>query len=289
MERELFALLCRALETIPAASHRPRKGTYTDAQVLVVILWAALHDRPISWAIRRSSWPFHDRTRALPSSSTVSRRRRKPSIAALLDDLIAALRRTGPGVRALIIDGRPLTIARHSADPDAAFGRAAGGLGKGYKLHAIVDLLGNCRCFRVEPLNVSEQAVAAKLIAQLDHGHADTLLADANYDSNTLYELAGARGVQMIAARRYKKAKSVGHRRHSEHRLRALAIMANDPTATNGRRFIESCFGTQGNVIGGLGPLPNHVRRLRRVRLWVAAKLAIDAAHRQRRAAQKAA
>jgi len=289
MERELFARLCRTLETIPTVRRRPRKSTYTNAQVLVVALWAAIHDRPISWATRRSSWPFHDRTRALPSSATMSRRLRKPVIAALLDDLIGALRLTGQGERTLIIDGRPLAIARHSADPDAAFGRAAGGLGKGYKLHAIVDLLGNCRCFRVEPLNVSEQAAAATLIAQLEDEPADTLLADANYDSNTLYELAGHRGVQMIAARRYKKAKSVGHRRHSEHRLHALTILANDPTAMNRRRFIESCFGTQGNVIGGLGPLPNHVRRLRRVRLWVAAKLAIDAAHRQRRAAQKAA
>ena len=71
----------------------------------------------------------------------------------------------------------------------------------------------------------------------------------------------------------------MGNHWHSAHRLRAIEMMKNDPGALRGRRFVESCFGTQGNVTGGLGPLPNHVRGLERVRRWVALKLAIDAAH----------
>lgn len=287
MERELFAELKGMLKTIPAARRRPRKGTYSDASVILVALWAALHDRPISWATQRTNWPFHDRTRSLPSSATMSRRLRHPEIPSLLNHLIQALRITGKGDRLLIIDGRSLTIAKHSADPDASFGRAAGGLGNGYKLHAIVDSIGNCRAFRVKPLNISEQVVARELLGSLPAHQADILLADACYDSNRLYQLAGDRGVQMLAQRRHAKAKSVGHRRHSRHRLRALDIMQADPDVMAPRRFIESCFGTQGNVIGGLGPLPNHVRRLWRVRLWVAAKLAIDAAHRRRRARKR--
>lgn len=280
MERELFTVLMRALDSISATRQRPYKGTYTHRSVLAVAIWAAIHDRPISWATQTGNWPSHDRTRALPSSATMSRRLRSDAIVAIIDTLPGLLRLHGRGERTLIIDGRALTIARHSADPDAKFGRASGGLGRGYKLHAIVDSLGNCRDFRLEPLNISEQVVAHKMITRLEPGEADTLLGDKNYDSNKLYEIAGERGVQLIAPRRYEKAKGIGHHWHSEHRLRALGMLREDPGVMRGRRFIESCFGTQGNRIGGLGPLPNHVRRLGRVPLWVALKLAIDAAHR---------
>lgn len=194
-----------------------------------MLLWAALNDRPISWATRRNNWPLCLRRRALPTSSTMSRRLRDASLTDLLDALIRALRVRSEGERSLVIDGRPLTIAKHSADPDAGFGRATGGLGKGYKLHEIVDLLGNCRSFRVEPLKVSEQAAAREMIGGLDPGEADELLADANYDSNTLYEIAGQRGMQMIADRRYREARGTGHRRQSSHRLVALERLTARP------------------------------------------------------------
>lgn len=284
MERELFSLLMDALRALPGSRRRPPKGTYRDLDVLAVVLWAALHDRPISWATQRRHWPPHDRRRPLPSGSTVSRRSNTPEITATLTVLILALHDEGDGQETLVVDGRPLKIAPHSADPDARFGRAAGGLGKGYKLHQIVDLRGNCRGFRVEPLNASEPVVARELIASLNHGEARELLADGNYDVNRLYDIAGSRGIQMLTAPRNTKAKALGHHRHSPHRLRGLRIVRNDPDVLERRRRIESSFGTQGNVVGGLGPLPNFVRRLRRVRRWVAAKLAIDAAHRRRRA-----
>ena len=287
MERDLFASLIAVARTLPEARRRPPKSTYTHLHVLAVALWAAVHDRPISWATRRTNRPAHDRARPLPSDATMSRRLRDPAVLELLE----RIRRVGriADDRTLMIDGRPLAIANHSADRDATFGRGGGGLRKGYKLHAIVDSCGHCRAWRVETLNVSEQAAAKELIAELEPGGAERLLADANYDSNELYERAGERGVQMLAQRRYKKAKGVGHRKHSVRRLRALAIMRAEPGVLRGRRFIESCFGTQGNVVGGLGPLPNHVRGLDRVRRWVALKLAIDAAHRWRREHARAA
>ncbi len=288
MERKLFVLLMQGLRTNPQARRRPSRGIYTNHAVLAVALWAALHDRPISWAVCRENWPVYDRIRPLPSSATMSRRLRDPIIAEIMNRLLASMRVRGKGERTLIIDGRALQIARHSADTDAAFGRAAGGMGKGYKLHAIVDLLGNCRGFRVEPLNISEQAVACDLIKEIGVDDADVLLADGNYDANVLYELAGERGVQLFAARRYRHARSLGHRQHSEHRRRALKLMEADPSLLDQRRVIESCFGIQGNTIGGLGPLPNHIRRLARVRRWVTLKLAIDAAHRCQRQEKKA-
>jgi hypothetical protein len=283
MERELFVLLMDTLRSIDGASRRPPKGTYTSAHVLAVLFWASVHDRPISWAVRREHWPWHDRTRPLPSSATVSRRLRAPEIHALILRVIVALRVGGDGGRTLVLDGRGLRIAAHSADPDAGWGRAAGGLCKGYRLHEIVDLHGNCRAFRVTSMRIGEQTVARELIAELETGEADDLLADANYDASVLYDLAADRGIRLIADRRRKNAGGLGHRRHSPHRIAAIELQRRWPEVLDRRRAIESCFGTQGNVTGGLGPLPNQVRRLRRVRLWVAAKLAIDAAHRKRR------
>jgi hypothetical protein len=289
MERELFVLLMDALRALPEPRRRPPKGTYRDLDVLAVLIWAALHDRPISWATQRRHWPAHDRTRPLPTSSTMSRRLRTPGLSAALTALILSLRDQGDGQETLVVDGRPLRIAPHSVDPDARFGRAAGGLGKGYKLHEIVDLRGNCRGFRVEPLNASEHVVARQLVATLRPNEACELLADGNYDVNALYDVAGSRGIQLLTAPRNTRAKALGHHRHSEHRLRGMEIVRNDPDVLDRRRRIESCFGTQGNVVGGLGPLPNFVRRLHRVRIWVAAKLAIDAAHRRRRARRRTA
>lgn len=280
MECELFALLVRMLGALPCARRRPPRSTFSDQQVLAVALWAALHERPISWATRRENWPFHDRTRALPSNATMSRRMRHPEIETILERLRAAMRITGEGELTLVLDGRKLLVALHTGDRDAGFIRRNAACFKGYALHAIVDLCGNHRGIRVEPLNISEQAAARELIASLTPSGARTLLADASYDSNALYELAGERGIQMLAERRYRDAKGIGHHRHSEHRLRALEVMRNDPGALRDRRYIESCFGTQGNTVGGLGPLPNHVRGLERVRRWVSLKLTIDAAHR---------
>lgn len=289
MERKLFVLLMETLRGVEGAAARPTKGTYSHTHVLAVMVWAALFDRPISWAVRRENWPWHDRTRPLPSSATVSRRRRDPEILALVERLIERLRVSGVGERTLVLDGRGLRVARHSADPDADWGRAAGGVDNGYRLHEIVDLCGNCRAYRVTPLRAGERTVALELIAGLATNEADVLLADAGYDSNALYEAAAGRGVRMIAAWARPGAEGLGHRVHSVHRVAAIELQRQRPEVLRDRRRIESCFGTQGNRVGGLGPLPNHVRRLHRVQLWVAVKLAIDAAHRWRKHHQTAA
>lgn len=194
MERELFTALMRQAATIIEGQWRPSKASYTHLEVLAVVLWAAVHDRPISWACDRANWPCHEYRRRLPSGSTVRRRSRRPEMLDILTTLIASLRVRGEGERTLIVDGRPLTIAKHHNDPDAGFGRAAGGIGAGYKLHQIVDLLGNCRAFRVESLNASEPVVARAMLEELAEGEADVLLADAAYDCNKTYEAAGAKG-----------------------------------------------------------------------------------------------
>lgn len=283
MERELLVSLLRVAESLEDARGRPVRGSYTNLEVLAVLLWAALNDRPVSWATDRRNWPVCLRRRKLPSNSTLSRRARCGTIARLLDAMIDRLHISGLGNKTLMMDGRSLTIANHSGDPDSTFGRGVGGIRRGYKLHLICDLLGNCRAKRIEPLNVSEQAAAREMLRELQPGEADVLLADANYDSNELYQLAGDLGMQMLTPRRYGQAKGLGHRRNSEHRVRAIKLVKDDPKLLEPRRLIEGVFGTQGNTVGGLGPLPNFVRRSPRVTLWVTLKLVIDAAHRKRR------
>lgn len=289
MERKLLVSLLELVAGMDEARWRPARGDYSNLDILAVLLWAAVNDRPISWAVERCNWPLCLHRRPLPSNATVSRRSRACAITRLLDALIARQRVAGVGSRTLIVDGRALVIAMHSGDRDAGIGRGRGGMARGYKLHEITDLLGHCRVFRVEPLNVSEQAATRDMIGELRHGEAEVMLADANDDCNALYQLAGERGIQLLAARRYRNAKGLGHHRHSPHRLKGLDALRSEPERLRPRRLIEGVFGTQGNIIGGLGPLPNHVRGLRRVRLWVAAKLAIDAAHRRRRLLQRTA
>ena len=290
MERELFTRLMCSLMALPQARRRPAKSTFHDHHVLAVWLWAVLHERPISWATRRVNWPVHDRLRPLPSDATMSRRLRDPQLLALIQTWGSRLGPSqAPGDdRPWVLDGKPLPVSGHSQDRDAGVGRTSGGMGRGYKLHAIVDLDGDFKVFTVEPLNVSEQAAAHTLLDRLPpRGDTRRLLADGNYDSNKLYDHAPRRGLSLVAARRYPQAKGLGHHRHSPHRLAALEHQRRDPEVLRPRRRIEGHFGTLGNAVAGLAPLPNHVRSLRRVRLWVHGKLLIHAAHQQRRRQRK--
>lgn len=297
MEHELFALLLDCLESIKDARWRPPHCQFSDRDIVIVLLWAVLHDRPIDWACQRCNWPTHDRTRSLPSGSTMSRRLRTDSVLDLLLRVIHSCNLPRPDERhqndgTLILDAKALAIAWHSADPDARVGRGVGALAKGYKLHLLTDCSGRIVAFSICPLNVNEQRVAELLIQSLPVDDEDNdasptpyrrVLADAGYDANRLYDVAGEQHLQLIAQRRYKDAQSIGHHKHSPYRLTALQLMQDDCTILAPRRRIEGVFGTMGNVIGGMTPLPNHVRRMHRVERWVIAKIIIYSLHRQRR------
>jgi hypothetical protein len=291
MERKLFLIILETLNRIGGAWRRPAKARFTDRDIVLTYFHAVLHERCVDWACRRENWPWHDRRRALPSGATMSRRLRTPEVRGLIEGVRFALAEAGIDLPAtLILDAKPLPLSGHSMDKDAGFGRAGSIFTRGYKLHAIADLSGNIRAFRVESLKVGEQAAAHALLALLPaQAQGTRLLADANYDSSALYDAAGARGLQLVAARRYRHAKGLGHVYQSPFRLRALELQREDPRVLDERRRIEGFFGTMGNVVGGLAPLPNAVRGRRRVELWVAAKLAIDAAHRSIRAAKRQA
>ena len=276
MERELWEALCRLSGMF---YNRFARATYTDQVIIGVYWWAVVHDRPVNWACQASHWPLELRQK-LPSQPTMSRRLRSGSIEQLLGEVEQTL--VGMvvvvGVRVLAIDGKALPVGGPSKDADANWGRGAGGLAKGYKLHAIWGEGPLPIAWALAPLNVSERRMAAKLLEQLPgEGY---LLGDKQYDVNYLYEAAHNAGYQLLAPQQ-RPGTALGHRRHSPHRIRGLEMLRTSFGKALYRRRcrIEHCFAQLTSFTGGLGPLPFWVRRFNRVKLWLHCKLLINAVH----------
>jgi hypothetical protein len=272
-----FALL---LDKTP----RPTRHDFPDAFIVAVYYWAVIHDRPTAWACDRRHWPIHLRRGALPSPSSMSRRLRRPSVAALLQEL--ARRVVAPAEPGCfwIIDGKPMPVGGGSGDTQAKCGRAVGGMARGYKLHAILNPQGQMATWRITPMNVDERTVAAELLREGElQGY---LIADANYDSNKLHAIADELGdLHLVTPRRYAAtAKGTGHRRQTDGRQRLLERLDHPSGYASqlleDRDAIERHFGNLTNWGGGLGPLPAWVRTLPRVERWVNAKLVLNAFRR---------
>ena len=300
MERERYRRMRAVLRDVERDHHDDPRNIHRDSAVLLTTLWAALHDKPISWATNPKHWPADLRPRAgLPSQPTMSRRLRVPcgadadpaanardchdNVFDLLERWQAALRRLVPDSDLKLIDGRGLVIGGCSKDPDAGFGFAAGTKAKGYKLHWAVDRVsGAVDGWLVAPMNYHEADAARHLIAHLPP-HTRYVVADGNYDHNALYESAGAgRGVQWVALpRRRARGRAscgIGHRRHSDWRLRVLPWLRTTRgrrTAGKARLPIEQVNGRLGCAAVGLDHLPYHARRLHRVTVWTALKILI--------------
>lgn len=290
MERGLWTLVTRSLRVVPR--RRPLRTRYTNREILAVLLWAALHDRSILWACRRSSWPASAWRRRLPDQSTMSRRLRDPALVDDLTPLLTHLQRHLPEGTALIVDGKPLPVSAFTSDPDAAQGWGAGRHRHGYKLHAIIDDAHRLIAWALRPMNDAECTVAAGLIASADpHAVAGkVLLADASYDSNPLHEACEKAGVRLVAPRRRPGLGVCKNRRHHPQRLACREAFERGEDGALAelhrkvRPTIERFFGTLATWGGGLWGLPAWSRRLHRVTLWVGAKLALDAARRARNA-----
>lgn len=284
MDHELWSQLSHAMfdvaRTIPRRPHQ----TFDTHRIVRVYLWAVLHDRPVDWATRASSWDNATRPQKIPSQSAMSRRLRHSDTSAFLTKL--AQRLSGRHAAGLVksLDGKPLAIPRHTHDPDARSGRGVGGMAKGYKLHAIWGNKCMPLAWSVQPMNVAEVTEAKVLLPQLKGG--GYVLADANYDRNHLYDLAAKFNHQLLAPRPMPFT-SLGNRRHSSYRLRSLHLMEQAPSPFGRelhrcRKRIEREFGGLVAFGGGLQCLPSWVRTLPRVRLFVHAKLIINAARLRR-------
>jgi hypothetical protein len=276
MERELWRRIVGAIKRLPRT--RPRNAAYADPQIMAVYLWSVLHDRPVNWACDRRNWPMQAWRRSLPDQSTMSRRLAHAQTRALLEMLLDQLAPLERDALVLRIDGKPLPVAKHSQDRRAAFGRGSGGFQKGYKLHAIYAQSNRPVAYRVAPLNVDERVVAKQMLQEHELGEG-YLLADANYETNPLYDQAAAIGRVLVTPRRFRDAKNLGQSRiHSTHRVAMIQRM-KDPSPfirrlLHTRRAIETRYANLTNFAGGLTHLPPWVRG-RRVEPYVTAKILI--------------
>ena len=278
MERELWKRISQAVTAVDR--HFP-KGQYTHSvgRVVRVYLWSVLNDRPVDWACRRENWCGVRPPAALPDQSRMSRRLRQEDTRWFLAELARRFTESEQPELVKLIDGKPLPVSRHSEDPDAQFGRGAGGMDNGYKLHAVYGASGALLAWQVHPMNTAEAKVAVDLVGSLcGEGY---LLGDANYDANELHVAAHAQGHQLVAPRR-NPGTGLGHHRVSRQRLRSIELLEGNGAfgrkLFEHRRGIETRFGNLCSFGGGLTCLPPWVRRLHRVRLYVTAKLLIRAA-----------
>lgn len=277
MERELWPRLYHLIREV-AKDFRQKYVSYQPWPLVAVMLWAALHDRPVSWACQPRHWRTTTlRPARLPSASTISRRIDGVGVGLFWRALEQRLRDSGEPALVAFVDGKPLPVGGDSKDRDARFGRGAGCIAKGYKLHAIWTTRPVPEVWDITPMNGNEKGVAAGLVGQLSHG--GYLLADGNYDASYLYDAAAARGYQLVAPYRQGKEPGSGKHYQSPHRLRSIQILGSGfgQALYRARTAIERAFGNASSFGGGLGPLPAWVRGLERVRTWVWAKLLINA------------
>jgi len=154
MERELWPVLYHSLQQTAKAVQQQ----YVQIHPWVIgatLLWAAVHDRPVRCACDPAHWettplrPLH-----LPSEATMSRRADQVCTGVFWRALEPRLRGSGHPALLAFLDGKPLPVGGNSNDPDARWGRDAGGLAKGYKLHAVWSTGVLPEVGEVTPLNV---------------------------------------------------------------------------------------------------------------------------------------
>ncbi len=286
MDGELWTSLYAWIELIDKSHAQDPRKRHRDAAVVAAYEFAVLHDRPACWGCDERNWagvPEPQRPRRLPSQPTLSRRLgQDPGVRRFRAELAAALASSFCLAAVLmvgLIDGKPLPVPRHSTDPDADFGRGAGAVEKGYRLHTLWHDGAPVPIFEVRPMSVAESIVARPLIAQLPDGGGGYIFGDSWMDADHLYDRAHAKGRQLLAERRKRDARGLGHRRNSPHRVHAQEMLARESGRQlyRLRRDVERRFGNLVSFGAGLAPLPPWVRRLSRVRLWVEGKLLINA------------
>lgn len=281
MERDIWKLIVAATKALPRR-WRPN-SVYSNRQILDVYWWAVINNKPVSWACRRENWPRQAWRRSLPDQSTMSRRLCDPQILQDINWVLHRLQNKWPPGRVCYIDGKAFPLRMHSTDPEATRGKISGGFAKGYKLHAITDDEHRVVSWDVRPLNEGESSIARELITKMPLcGRIRSLIGDAAYGGNLTIARAARRGLWLWAPRQ-KPGTGLGHRKHHPNRLIGIKLLEQrpgwmGPFIMNLRRDIERFFAGLGAASIGLSHLPSWVRRLHRVRPWIAAKLVLNAA-----------
>lgn len=263
-----------------------RRRTFGDGLVAFIYFFAVLSGRSPRQASQRRNWPIWCCAilpKKLISYSQLNRRLKTLSLQQLISQLEHELRLGLPCSCEKAVDGKPLIVGGFSHDPDASWGKVPDGWAKGYKLHVVID--GGCgaiEAWELTPLNSAEAVVLRqKLLGRLDLSGC-VLRGDANYDSNpTYHDVAELRG-RHIAPRR-KPGRGLGQHLQHPHRLQAIEELEQTAggKANHKRRRnrVEQVLAHLCNLPFGLSALPGFVRRLSRVRLWVAAKITLYHLH----------
>jgi hypothetical protein len=276
MDDERFLVLYRLIKELspPLA----KRYQYSDGYILIVYLWSVVRGKPVDWACNRRNAPKVLRGHRLPSESRMSRRLKTPSVAALLQLAILTLQQRVIVASSLVgcwkIDAKGFAVNAFSKDKSAKRGYCAGGKARGYKLFLLIDAGGFPVAWFVDSMNVAEQAMAMKLLAFIDR--PGYLLGDSIYDSNDLYESAGAQQLQLVAPRKTPTA-NIGARARSAYRIHAIDMLetpcADGQYLYNARTQIERCFAKLASEAVGLDHLPGFVRTPKRVKRWIDAKM----------------
>lgn len=283
MERGIWRVVAAALKRLPRT--RTVHQLYSSAQVLAVLLWAALHDRSVLWACRRGSWPMQAWKRRLPNQSTMSRRLRDPETLTGLNtvlDIIQAPLPDGDGM--LRLDAKPLPVSAFSADKEATRGYGAGDLQRGYKLTTLAQSAMKIVAWAVEPMGVAEDQVGQRVLARAARRGrtrpARLLLADAGYDTNAMHRAARACGLRLFAPRKRPGTGLSPSHVQDPGRVLSLILMEGDRAFNRWQRAARACaeHSFAHTTASGLGRLPPFVRSLGRARVWVGAKLVTNAA-----------
>jgi len=290
---QLYRQIRRACKPL---ANRPRMGrprVYGTDDVLAVWAFAALTDMPVYKARQRLLSPairwwlkrYWVCPASIPSVSTLSRRARQPDFRWLLRRVLRRLRRAlglHPTAH-VVLDATLLLTGVYSRDPESRWTCHGGKWFRGYALHAICDLDGRLWAWHVTSANVQEMKAARRLIRQLaSQKHPVSLvIADSGYDSEPLHQLVRGRlNAQLLAPLNLRGAKSQSWRSRQPGRLAAEKLLGTTQGQAwlNERSVIErwnSWF--KGN--SRVSMLPHHVRRLRRVQLWINLKLAVFFVH----------
>ena len=282
--KELYRIVCEESNKRPRHKH----VQFSDARILEVFFWAAIHDRPTRWACRPENWPPETRWQDLPCDSTMSVRLRTLPVRLLMDAILNRLHACSDPALVRLLDSKPLPVGCYSKDHDAHWGWAATAKARGYKLFCGWGQSVTPDAWTLGPMNVSDQEAGIKLVPQLTG--AIYVLGDAGFDSNRLHATCDHCRCQLVSPRR-KPQTNLGHGRHEPQRLRSIEMLewpallgtapspfARDLYAMRGQ--IERDYGNLCGFGGGLQPLPSWVRTPHRVALWVAAKLVINGLRR---------
>lgn len=281
MEGRVWDQLREVIAELPVPPQLDHRCTYSTRLILLIACYAYLKDRPQNWACNTDNWPPDQCPDVFPHPGQLSRRLNTPAVAKLFEQLWERVGdRLGPPSRGTAaVDGKALTIGGATTDRDATRGRAGGGFGWGYKLHAIVAADGRVAAATVEPLNRNEMPIARQLFpaAARRLRPGTTIAGDGEYVADYLLTEAQDHGLLFLAPMNNGRVgrDAIPERRGAAYTLttRRGQKMMRDRVNIE-RRFSQLC-----GTAYGLKGLPPWVRGLGYVRRFVAVKLAVHHCH----------